>query len=141
MTISEVQTPPKLSLDEIIEVITQLSLAERAIVISTLKRIGLYEVQPLPYVIQLEPGKTIEQIFKERGYKSVNWARVDQIAKEFKEIDEPNIIKLHDDKPIDEQLDEIWQKRGPIDWSIIDDISAKMDIQEPIEELLQSLTT
>ena len=52
----------------------------------------------------------------------------------------PYVITLREGIPVDEQLDEIWRKRGPIDWSVIDDIAVKMDIQEPIEELLQSLT-
>lgn len=51
----------------------------------------------------------------------------------------PYIITLNDDIPIDQQLEEIWQHRKPIDWCEIDNIAYKMDIQEPIEELLESL--
>ena len=51
----------------------------------------------------------------------------------------PYIITLTDDRSIDDQLEEIWQNRKPIDWREIDDIANKMDIQEPIEELLESL--
>ncbi len=90
MTISNVQTSAKLSLNEIIEAITQLSSAEQTVLSSKLKRIGLYEMKGIPDVIQLEPNKSLEQILKERGYKGVNWARVDELAKEFlkEEIEE-----------------------------------------------------
>lgn len=142
MTInSDVQAPVKLSVEEILEAILQLSSAEQTVLDLKLKRLGLYDSKPLPYVVKLEEGKSLEQILQERGYKGVNWARVDELAKEFNEIEDANIIKLHDDKPIDEQLDEIWQKRGPINWSNIDDISEKMSIEEPIEELLQTLNS
>ena len=57
MTISNAQAPVKLSLDEIIEAIEQLSRTEYNILVAKLKRIGLYEMQPLPYVVQIEPGK------------------------------------------------------------------------------------
>ena len=53
----------------------------------------------------------------------------------------PYIITLKDDIPIDQQLEEIWQHRKPIDWREIDDIANIMDIQEPIEKLLESLKT
>lgn len=99
MTInSDVQAPVKLSVEEILEAILQLSSAEQTVLVLKLKRLGLYDSKPLPYVVKLEEGKSLEQILQERGYKGVNWARVDEIVKE-------------------------------------------LDIQEPIEELLQTLNS
>ena len=51
----------------------------------------------------------------------------------------PYVISLRNNMSIDEQLDEIWRKRSPINWAKIDEIVADLDIQEPIEELLKSL--
>jgi hypothetical protein len=85
MTInSNVQAPVKLSVEEILEAILQLSSAERTMLVLKLKRLGLYESKPLLHSVNLEEGKSLEQILNERGYKGVNWARIDELAKEFK---------------------------------------------------------
>ena len=96
MTTTDASTTAKLSLEQILQAIEQLSPTEYNMLVTKLKRIGLYEMQPLPYVIKLEEGKSIEQILKERGYKGVNWARIDELAEAFNA--EPMEI------PIEEQL-------------------------------------
>ena len=96
MATNTVQARVKLSLADILEGIEQLSTAEKFIVAATLKRIGLYEMQPIPYVVKLEPGKSFEQTLRERGFNGTNWARVDEIVAAFNA--EPMEI------PIEEQL-------------------------------------
>ncbi len=83
MTRNNIQAPAKLSLEEILEAIKQLSHTEYNILVTKLKRIGLYEIQPLPYVVKLEEGKSIEQTLKERGYKGINWEKIDELSKQF----------------------------------------------------------
>lgn len=120
MTInSDVQAPIKLSVEEILEAILQLSSAEQTVLDFKLKRLGLFGSKPI-----VNPTTSVKLYDSDLNLESL-----------------PYVVSLSDDKPIDEQLDEIWQKRGPINWSIIDDISEKMSIEEPIEELLQTLNS
>ena len=90
---------------------------------------------------QLSPKEVIEAMkqFSEKDRQAV-FAAFQSEVNDIHLEPLPYVITLRDDMPIDEQLDKIWRQRGPIDWTIIDDIAAKMDIQEPMEELLQSLT-
>lgn len=121
MTInSNVQAPVKLSaVEEIIDAIEQLSSTERTVLVLKLKRLGLFGSKPI-----VNPTTSVKLYDSDLNLESL-----------------PYVVSLSDDKPIDEQLDEIWQKRGPINWSNIDDISEKMSIEEPIEELLQTLNS
>ena len=77
------QVPVKISLDQVIEAIKQMSITEHTLLVTVLKRIGLYEMQPIPHVVKLEPGKSLEQTLRERGYTGVNWARVDELSEQF----------------------------------------------------------
>ena len=83
MATNTAPAPTKIPLDQVIEAIKQMSMAERNLLVTTLKRIGLYEIQSIPYVVKLEQGKTLEQTLRERGFTGTNWARVDEIVKQF----------------------------------------------------------
>lgn len=85
------------------------------------------------------PSLSLEEIILAMKHLSVQERQT--ILTAFKDDDMPDlkplpyIITLNDHIPIDQQLEEIWQHRKPIDWREIDYIANKMDIQEPIEEL------
>ena len=89
MATNTTEVSEKISLDQVIEAIKQMSIVERTLLVATLKRIGLYDFKPLSYVVQLEEGKSFEQTLRERGFNGTNWARVDEIVKE---IDMPETI-------------------------------------------------
>ena len=91
------------------------------------------------------PSLSLEEIIL--AMKSMSIQERQTILKAFQDDDMPDlkplpyIITLNDNTPIEQQLEEIWHHRKPIDWREIDDIANKIDIQEPIEELLESLKT
>ena len=89
---------------------------------------------------QLSPQNVIKAMkqFSDSDRQTV-WAAFHAFDSDPRFEPHPYVITLREGIPIDEQLDEIWRKRGPINWAAIDEIVAALDIQEPIEELLKSL--